>query len=401
MALALFIIADDLTGAADTAVQFSKQGIRAAVFPSANVDFRGLGKAVEVVAVTTGSRHLPRREAYARVRATAEEAHRRGCRRFYKKIDSTFRGNVGAELEALMAGAGAPRLMLAPAYPAAGRIVRNGYLYVNGTPLHESAFARDPREPAAESFIPAIIGRQTSLTVSMVGSISAAAAMDFGSGIFLFDAATGRDLGAIGRFLDKKGALDAVAGSAGFAEALAGLYYAENKSSAFRGMKGFSHTRRPLFVVNGSLNDVSLGQVEQAGREGTACFLLSPDKKSEHLTELIVRNLKRNGCAVLTTAASVTADRSPSAYAEKIARIAAAVIDSLPDSATAVFGGDTAFAVCRNLHCSTLFPCGEIMPGLTVCAAGTPSGRRIVLKSGGFGSRDVIRRIREYFKRIS
>lgn len=390
MALELLIIADDLTGAADTAVQFSRRGISTAVYLQAEVDFN---KSPAVAAVTTESRHCSGKEAYRRVKSVIEKALRAGCRRFYKKIDSTFRGNVGSELDALMTAAGVQRLALVPAYPSAGRTTRGGVQYVNGTPLHRSAFARDPREPAAESYIPAVLGKQTSRAVRLAG-----AGEEAGDGITVYDAETDEDLCAIAAELDKSGNRDIVAGAAGFAEVLAGCFCAGKVRENYRKQRRSVPRRAPLFVVNGSLNEVSLAQVEQAELAGVPCFFVPSVDAQERLKVSIIRELNESGCAVLTTKAPGSAGALSSVFAENIGRFAAAVIRAAPRAATAVFGGDTASAVCAGLGCSALYPRDEIMPGLTVCSAGSLSGALMVLKSGGFGSGEVISRIREYLK---
>ena len=121
MPLELLIIADDLTGAADTAAQFAKQGIGTAIALSCEDDIGKFGDDISVVAVDTESRHLPPALAFERVTKVVANGVATGCNRFYKKLDSTFRGNIGSELEALMQAAGARQLMLVPAYPKAGR----------------------------------------------------------------------------------------------------------------------------------------------------------------------------------------------------------------------------------------------------------------------------------------
>ena len=413
MAIEILIIADDLTGAADTSVQFSKKGIRAELFPTPAIDFDRLDPAIKVVAVDTESRHCSRDEAYQRVKAVVGKARLSGCRRFYKKINSTFRGNTGAELEAFMSASGAPRLALVPAYPAAGRTTRDGYQYVNGNLLHESAFARDPREPVSESFIPAILGRQTSLPIHRISRASARtgkAVMNMQRGIFLFDAITDDDLYAIADDLDKSGDLDIVAGAAGFAEILADLFRQKISDTPLP-RPALRYAER-LLIVNGSLNDVSLGQVELAKVDGTFCFFISPagaqsDAESEHvLADSVVQRLNKDRCAIVTTCAGPEGTIAPALYADRIGSIVSAIIAQVPAVNVAVFGGDTAAAVCRKLGYNVLYPWDEILPGLTVCLTGSLSAsdnvqNAFILKSGGFGPGDVINKIIKYLKAVT
>src|SRR5699024_1558114 len=83
----------------------------------------------------------------------------------YKKIDSTLRGNIGAEIEAALTASGAKLAIVVPAIPAAGRVTRDGQCYVNHIPLLETEFARDPKTPISSSAISTIIAQQTSLPI--------------------------------------------------------------------------------------------------------------------------------------------------------------------------------------------------------------------------------------------
>src|SRR5689334_23044685 len=107
-----WIIADDLTGALDTAAPFAARGWRTCVVPWPGPSPRALSAAVrrssadhDVVVVDTASRHVAANEAGRRVRAVVAAARRVDAdaaspRAFYKKIDSTLRGHVAVELAA-------------------------------------------------------------------------------------------------------------------------------------------------------------------------------------------------------------------------------------------------------------------------------------------------------------
>ena len=95
--------------------------------------------------VDTESRHLPPDQAFARVRAAVESER---WDLVYKKTDSTLRGNLAAELDAL-----GGEVLFIPAYPAMGRTVVRGELYVEGALLHTTAFAHDPLNPMTSSAV--------------------------------------------------------------------------------------------------------------------------------------------------------------------------------------------------------------------------------------------------------
>ena len=122
--MALTILADDLTGACDSGALFAGEApVPVTVWPA--------GRAAGPVAVVdTESRPLAPAEAAARVGRAAATA--RGAGTWFKKIDSTLRGPVGAELDALLRAAGAASALLTPAFPAQGRVVRDRVLRVDG-----------------------------------------------------------------------------------------------------------------------------------------------------------------------------------------------------------------------------------------------------------------------------
>ena len=132
----LLLIADDLTGSLDAAVQFERAGV--STFVTMRDATETPGADVSVLAVDIESRHLPPGEAARRVERCVEAAVRAGIRRFYKKTDSTLRGNIGAELAAMLRATGVQELYFVSALPDAGRITRGGVQYVDGVPLHGS-----------------------------------------------------------------------------------------------------------------------------------------------------------------------------------------------------------------------------------------------------------------------
>ena len=118
----LLIIADDFTGALDTGVQFAARGARTCVVTEPAYDFSRVNEDLQVLVLDAETRHLPPEAAYQVVFRAAEGALRAGFTHIYKKTDSALRGNVGAELAALLEAAGAERLAFLPALPRMNRV---------------------------------------------------------------------------------------------------------------------------------------------------------------------------------------------------------------------------------------------------------------------------------------
>jgi len=139
-----FVLADDLTGAADCAIGFAKNGM------VSDVLFESDTAAVTdapVLAVDAASRSLTAAAA-AQKHAVLLERHYRKGTRLYKKLDSLLRGQPAAETAAAirtLRRLGGPAFaLLAPAFPATGRTTVNGCVLVNGVPLENTeVWARD------------------------------------------------------------------------------------------------------------------------------------------------------------------------------------------------------------------------------------------------------------------
>ena len=145
--LLLLILADDFTGALDTGVQFAACGIPTRVVVGEQVDLAASDAAVLVV--DTETRHLPAAEAYAVIAKLTRDAMSAGVFSIYKKTDSALRGNIGAELSALLKTSGERRLPFLPAFPQIDRVTRDGVHYISGVPVTERPLRHRPLRAGA------------------------------------------------------------------------------------------------------------------------------------------------------------------------------------------------------------------------------------------------------------
>jgi uncharacterized protein YgbK (DUF1537 family) len=165
------IIADDLTGAADTGIQFAKRDFYTILLPFGleNIESTFRLHEAQVVVLNTSTRGMQAELAYDTVRNATELLMRTlHPRNIYKKIDSTLRGNVGAEIEAVMHAMGNETALLAPAFPDCNRTTVGGIHLVNGQPLSRTEAAFDPVNPVDESHVPTLIRAQTGLKVGHI-----------------------------------------------------------------------------------------------------------------------------------------------------------------------------------------------------------------------------------------
>ncbi|MDY0404228.1 four-carbon acid sugar kinase family protein [Virgibacillus sp. 179-BFC.A HS] len=159
------IIADDLTGANDSGVQLTEKGISTSVFFDLPEDEAMLDSGI---VIDTNSRALNRQAAYEVTRQTAQFLKKAGYPHVYKKMDSTLRGHIGTELQAVMEEFEADMAIIAPAFPELGRTTVNGIHYVNGKELAATEAANDPKHPVKESSIPEIITHEIGQPVGLL-----------------------------------------------------------------------------------------------------------------------------------------------------------------------------------------------------------------------------------------
>jgi len=389
----LGVIADDLTGAMDTGVQFAKQGLHTLVLLSDQEQ-----PSAEVVALSTDSRDEPAGEAYRRARQAAKRL--RG-RFIYKKIDSNLRGNIGPELEGVLDELGWQRALVAPAFPAAGRTTVDGYHRVDGVLLSEGAFAHDPLWPATESHLPTVLSRQTRrsvgyLPLSMIEKGEQTvirALMNEPAAIVAADAAEQRHLHMLARALARMAEQWLPCGSAGWAEEWPqALGWARPGFASFHWRPDF----RPVLVVAGSRHPATLRQL-QCAASGNNVHLIHWPAEEDWATKVqaeVIPWLNRGHHVALTTAFSEYQSGKEKATAEALAQAAvkAGALSSL--AGFVVTGGDIARALCRALGAKALQIHGEVEAGVPAgtLVGGLADGLRIVTKAGAFGDETAILR---------
>ena len=149
----LGIIADDLTGASDIAGFVAKEGLDVIQF--VGVPDSGANYDCDAAVVSLKSRSVPAKDAVRDSLAAFEWLRDRGCKRFYFKYCSTFdstpQGNIGPVTDALLDALKLDMTVVCPSLPVNGRTVRDGILYVNGTPLAETGMRHHPLNPMTDS----------------------------------------------------------------------------------------------------------------------------------------------------------------------------------------------------------------------------------------------------------
>ncbi len=398
----LLILADDLTGALDSGVQLARKGQNVVILTDRDVPFPEEASA-DVMVIDTETRHVDPGTAAQIVETLVRIAAQHGYERIYKKTDSGLRGNIGAELEAVLKASGRDHLNFIPAYPATDRKTIDGVQYVNGQPLAESIFAHDPINPITVSRVDELIHQQ-----SRVPAGPAEAQGQAKKGIVVYDAESNEDLKRIADELQKEDDFVLTGGCAGFLEVFP---VAKQQTS----IPEIRLTQNRLLVLSGSVNEITRSQLTYARQQGGLSVHVPMDlivkgkwtrnEKQRYLHELI-QNAGDNPLILVDTLGEISEDLTldPGQLAEVIAEnmgcLANEIADTLPSYVMMIIGGDTLQGFIRSRHIQELHPIAEIDPGI-VAASYEESGTEhyIITKSGAFGSPDQLIRILNWIQK--
>ena len=408
--MVLLIIADDFTGALDTGVQFAARGIKTRVVVGADAALTH--RNADVLVVDTETRHLPAAQAYTAVERLVRRAGHAGFAYLYKKTDSALRGNVGAELAALLNASGSRQLAFLPAFPQMNRVTKNGVQYIDGVPVTESPFGVDPFEPVRHAAVTELLAEQTDLPAAAFPALAADGNVPTASGILIFDAATVEDLRSTGRALLNHGGLRVLAGCAGFGAVLPELL----------GLGGADVTRPALdprlLVICGSVNAITLAQLDKAEQAGFTRLRLTPHQKltpdywysdegqaalkkieetlAAHPYNIIETN-DAGGNEPTTAAADalgLTREAMRVRIAGGIGQLVGAIFASPSVGTLLLTGGDTLLQCMNGVGVHELEPICEMERGVVLARFGcNGTTRYVITKSGGFGQANLLTKL--------
>ncbi|MFH1259462.1 MAG: four-carbon acid sugar kinase family protein [Elusimicrobiota bacterium] len=329
------VIADDLTGCGDAGIFFRQAGLSTQIINSFPAD--NLKITASVVLINTESRADKPETAYKKVKKAARFLKSLQPLWIYKKIDSTLRGNIGPELDALCDVFLIKSLTFVAAFPQMKRVTINSWQYVNGTRLDKSPFAEDLTNPVKEAHLPTLLAK----TCNNWDKIK------------VYDASTGRDLQKIARANRRQ---KFFCGAAGLIKYLLKETYLLPSSKTL--------------IVAGSRNPISIAQIKkvETNRKGSANpIILKINKKL-----------------------------SPGEAAIFLAAQAKKIIEKERINKLILVGGKTAYSICKALNIDSLTICKTVLPGIAHCHS--REGKEIILKPGGFGSTETLSRCLKYFQ---
>ncbi|MGI6225719.1 MAG: four-carbon acid sugar kinase family protein [Peptococcales bacterium] len=408
------ILADDLSGACDTAVQFSSAGYKTIVINKAS-NFSSLDSSFDVVSLSTNSRDTTPQEAREKIKESCYYLKGLKDTTLYKKIDSTWRGNIGVELEVILKELDFGFALISSAYPKNKRVGLGGYLLVDGQLLHHTPMAKDPASPIKEGYLPDLLREQTKLPVEHLNLQMIEKGVNEikkyileklnvnGPCLFIADALEENHLDTIAGLGKEELPSYVLVGSAGLSKALL-----RQKNS-----RALDNEYLPVLTVIGSVHPNSNLQVdEMIKKQGVmeiylpAHNLLGSQEGLKELANEAIGILNRGEDLVIRTSRTVNDVELVKSegirlglgnleitnqVALSLQKFMIDILGKVQIAGLMVTGGATALQLLEGTQAFGIEVSEEIEPGVPIgkIVGGICDGLKIITKAGGFGSSQV------------
>jgi uncharacterized protein YgbK (DUF1537 family) len=392
------IVADDLTGALDTGVQFAKSGYRTALqVVGSDYFLEKLSPDIEVLIIDAEQRHLCEVKAEEKIVSLVSQIKALSPKYLFVKTDSGLRGPIGVSLDAASRVYPNEPLAFIPSFPDLGRVAKGGKYFIEGKPVRESVFGHDPLNPVTITELKELFPPTALVTENE------------NSGIHIYDCETTEELSVLVSRLLSKG-VHLFSGCA----ALAGVLVSKLRPNATTSVLP-PVSEKPLFIISGSLNAITRFQLETAEAIGLVRFQLEPEDlfsstwmENTFLEDLAFALEKGSNIAIDPGIShpermktylrdnAIDDQRASKHIVTVLAQIVAMLHAKgmLSEHQLMVIGGDTLLHILEHLQFSELLPLGEVERGVVYSQLETAKGpMMLITKSGGFGTEQTIQRL--------
>ena len=391
------IVADDFTGANDTGVQMRRRGLVTTVLFAG----RKLPEEGGSVVIDTESRGMTPEKAEEVTGNALKGVDFSSFTYVIKKVDSTLRGNVAAEIKAVDKAFGSELVVFAPSLPDLGRTTEGGVHKLNGVPITQTEIAKDPKKPVTQDNVQKLLQGVYDEPVSYLSLQDIRNGKpDFSKGrLFACDSVKNSDLQILIHAAKSTGKKVLWVGTAAMADNI---------------MELESPTKPALGVV-ASVSAVTCGQIHQAEAAGVNLIqipvhriLLGEDTTDSYI-ERAVASLKAGNDTILCSSSSYNRDEmslSAAAGKEKDMEIwqvsefvqkmmgeaARQILSEAEVSGVFMTGGDTAMGLLESLEADGSSILSEIAVGIPMMrlVGGRMDGLKVVTKAGAFGKEDAV-----------
>ncbi len=424
------VIADDLTGANDTALQFFLQGASTQVSFGEDITLdESLN--TEVFAVSTESRNISKESACEKVKNTAENIIKKyGFEYVYKKMDSVLRGNIADEITTLISTLEYDCAVIFPAFPNEGRTTIGGFHLVKGIPLQRTEVSRDPAFPITESNIVNILKNQLpdeqaklvdliTLDTIMKGAGPILTKLNEliakGKKLIVADAVSTTDMEQIALAISKCSYKILPCGSAGGAQALSKIWHPDSEENSY------CHPEIPSvpkLIISGSATDLTASQIKKLQDfddfDNTYFIAIKPENifsdDFEQIAQRIIDNLVKDNIVVVHSSSLIENteelnslliehELTKEIFISKICDYLAGITRTVLAEKQAILitvGGETSYKCLRAIGSRNLQILDTVAPAIPLGV--DHKGRLIVTKSGNLGTSNTLIDIVKYFE---
>lgn len=426
------IIADDLTGANDTALQFKKCVAETKILLNPTVppvnDYN-----TEVWAISTESRNVAPEIAQQKIKSALKTLNTNlNLEHFYKKIDSTIRGNIAVETLTMLEELDYDVAIIIPAFPTEGRITVGGYHLSKCVPIGRTEMARDPHSPITESHVPTLFKTQLGPDkADLVATLDLKTIMNGagpilvkinelvkqGKKLIVADAVSLVDIEQIVLAINKSSYKILPAGTASTGRALAKQWLEEQDGSVE--CEKITVPKLPKLIVSGSatqINSTQIEHLEQSYDYDNLVFLsLTPkniiDGVTDDVINHIVDNLMRENTVIVHSSKllenfdgfsddSLKEELTRPKFAIKITDYLAELTKRVQEKINIILillGGETSFKCCNAISATELTMLDEVAPAIALCH--DEHNQLIITKSGNLGTPKTLIDILHYIEK--
>mgnify|MGYP004641039729 FL=1 len=426
------IIADDLTGANDTALQFKKCNAKTKILLDYSIPPEN-DLSTEIWAISTESRNISAEQAEARMLETIENLNKNlNLEYFYKKIDSTLRGNIARETLTMVKTLNYDAAIVIPAFPSEGRITVGGYHLSKGTPIGRTEMARDPHSPITESYVPSLFKNQLKEDEqNMVGLIGLKTIMNGagpilikinelikeGKKLIIADSASAIDIEQVVLAINKSNYKILPAGTAATGSILAKLWLPEDDITEKN--EQIIMPQMPNLIISGSATQINSNQIEQLDKtydfDNIHTLPLTVEMVlngiNDDFVNDIVSQLSSGDTVVIHSSKllenfdgfsddSLRGELSRANLASKITDYLAELTKAITDKIKVLLitlGGETSYKCCNAISAKELIMKDEVAPAIALCV--DYKNQWIITKSGNLGNPKTLIEILKYVEK--
>ena len=421
------IIADDLTGANDTALQFHQRGANTKILLDSDCTPK-VKAGTEVWALSSESRNVPSEEALARLEKAVKTFQENFTfDYYYKKIDSTLRGHIALETLRMVELLEYDAAIIIPAFPQEGRITVGGYHLAKGVPIGRTEIAIDPHSPITESHVPTLLRSQLKeAEAELVGTIDLRTVMmgagpvlmrindliKAGKKLIVADSTSITDIEQIALAIQKCEKKILPTGTAATAQVISKYWLAGIEKESVN----LSVGTLPKLIVSGTATQITANQIvklEQSDDFENVNFIPLETKDilegvKDELVERILTNLKSGVTVCVHTSnlianfdgfsedsfnAELTKEKLAGMITDYLAELTKSVTDRI-EVILITLGGETSYKCCKAINSNELKLVDEAAPAISICS--DINRKWIITKSGNLGNSNTLIEILNY-----